>query len=102
MFKEMSFKGVTRCLVDDHVDTNKLRFHISELDAGARPHPLHTHPGVEVFYVLEGNGTLEVESERHSLGPNESIMLDSSRPHCLVNTGNSRMRYLVVMAPSSI
>ncbi len=96
-FSPASFKGLTRCLVADNVDPNKLRFHISELEPGTRSHPPHTHAGVEAFYVLEGNGCVEVEGESYALSANEAIVIDPARPHGLVNTGSTRMRYLVMM-----
>jgi quercetin dioxygenase-like cupin family protein len=94
----VSFKGLTRCLVADNIDPNKLRLHITEIEPGTRPHPPHTHAGVEAFYVLEGNGVIEVEGESYALGPNEAIVLDPTRLHGLVNTGSTRMRYLVIIA----
>lgn len=35
--------------------------HITEIAAGTRAHPPHTHSGVEAFYIFSGTGTLEVE-----------------------------------------
>jgi len=91
-------KGLTKCLVDEEVDPKKLSFHISKIDAGTRAHPPHTHEGVEAFYVLEGNGTIEIEDEGYPLGPNEAILLDPTKLHGLVNTGSTAMRYMVIIA----
>ncbi len=94
---EVKVKGLSKCLVAEHIDPDKLHIHISEIEAGTRAHPPHTHQGVEAFYVLEGIGTVEVEGERYILGPNEAIVLDPARLHGLVNTGSTRMRYMVII-----
>ena len=96
-FSEVKTKGVLKCLVAENVNTEKLRFHISEIEAGTRSHPPHTHEGIEAFYVLEGNGEIEVEDERYQLGPNEACMLDPTKLHGLINTGSTRMRYMVII-----
>jgi len=90
--------GLTKYLADTDVDPHQLRMHISEIAPGARGHAPHAHEGVEAFYMLEGHGTIEVEGERYSLGPNEVILLDASKPHGLANTGTAPMRYLVISA----
>jgi mannose-6-phosphate isomerase-like protein (cupin superfamily) len=97
-FSTVQFKGLDRCLFSDNIDPSELRFHVTEIEPGARAHPPHTHAGVEAFYIMEGNGTFEIEGESHSLGPNEAIVLDPTQLHGLVNTGTTRMRYLVIIA----
>lgn len=91
-------KGLAKCLIDTGIDPEALSLHISEIQAGTRAHPPHTHEGVEAFYVLEGNGTVEIEGERYPIGPNEAILLDTTRLHGLVNTGETVMRYMVIIA----
>ena len=90
-------KGLTKCLIDEDIDPETFSVHISEVDAGTRAHPPHTHEGVEAFYVLEGNGTIEIEGESHPLGPNEAVLLDPTKNHGLVNTGSTPMRYIVII-----
>ncbi len=97
-FSPVVFKGLTRCLIAENLDPNKLRFHMSEIAPGTSAHPPHTHAGVEAFYVMEGSGSVEVEGESYPLIPNEAIVIDPTRPHGLVNTGSTRMRYLVMIA----
>lgn len=97
-FSIQDIKGMARCFVDTDVDPQQLCFHISEIAPGTRSHAAHTHAGVEAFYVLEGHGTIEVAGESHSLGPNEALLLDASKPHSLANTGTVPMRYLVIIA----
>lgn len=97
-FATREVRGITKYLVDTGIDPQQLRMHISEVPAGGRSHPPHEHAGVEAFYMLEGHATIEVEGEELSLGPNEVILLDGSKPHGLSNAGTVPMRYLVISA----
>jgi uncharacterized cupin superfamily protein len=96
-FVEVTAKGVSKFLVAQGVDPERLPIHVSEVGPGERPHPPHAHSGLEAIYILEGRGTLEVEGVAHGLGPNECMVLDTTRAHGLLNTGTTRMRYMVII-----
>jgi uncharacterized cupin superfamily protein len=72
-----------------------------EVEPGSRSHGAHTHTGVEVFYVLEGQATVEVEDELYALGPNEALALDASRPPGIFSGSPARTRYRVIIAQQS-
>ncbi len=97
-FEKIPVQGLTQCLIAEGLDPHKLRIHISDVAPASRSHAAHTHAGVEAFYVLEGQATVEVEDERYQLGPNEAILVDASRPHGIFNSGSTRTRYLVIIA----
>ena len=97
-FSEVEVKGLSKCFVAPSLDPHKLHFHITQVEAGNRSHAAHTHSGIEVFYMLEGHSTVEVEDERYQLGPNEAIVVDASRPHGIFNSGSTRVRYMVIIA----
>lgn len=97
-FIESPTKGIKRLFVAEGVDPARLHVHLSELDPGSRPHPPHSHTGVEAFYVLAGSGTVEVEGAKCPLGEGECLVLDAAREHGLRNTGDTPMRYLVIIA----
>lgn len=96
-FRAYQPKGVNRLLVDPAVDPDRLRIHISEIEPGTSAHPPHMHEGVEAFYVLEGEGVLEIGEERYPLRANEGIVLHPGTLHGLVNSGTGRMRYMVII-----
>ena len=96
-FSQVQVKGLSKCLLADGVDPDRLHLHVSEITAGATAHPPHHHGGAEAFYVLDGHGTLQVEGESYTLGPNEAIVLDATREHGLTNTGSTPMRYVVII-----
>ncbi len=96
-FLPQTVKGLNQYLLDPDLDPQALRLHISEIAPGAAMHPPHTHAGIEAFYVLEGHGTLTVGAESYLIGPNDALLLDPTKPHGLTNTGDTPMRYLVMM-----
>jgi len=97
-FSEIAAKGLSRYLVAASLDPQKLHLHVSEVEPGSRPHGAHTHAGVEAFYVLKGQVTVEVEDEEYTLGPDEALALDASRPHGIFGSSPARARYLVIIA----
>jgi mannose-6-phosphate isomerase-like protein (cupin superfamily) len=97
-FLEHQAKGLARFLTDADLPADRLRIHISEVGPGERSHPPHQHPGVEGFYMLEGEGTLEIADERCLIYAGEAIVFDPTKLHGLVNTGSVPMRYMVVIA----
>ena len=97
-FEEHQPKGLTRFFVDTDLPSERLRIHISEVGPGDRSHPPHRHEGVEAFYMLEGEGTLEIDDERRLIKANEAVVFDPTKLHGLVNTGATPMRYIVIIA----
>lgn len=98
-FTPQNVKGLHNYFVADDINSGALRLHISEIAPGTSAHPPHTHAGIEAFYVLEGRGVLSVEGESpQPIGPNEAIVLNPAKSHGLTNTGDTPMRYMVIIA----
>jgi len=59
----------------------------------------HTTPVDVFFYVLEGEGIVEVGDEKQTVV--KDMLIDSPKdiPHCLYNESNSDFRVLVVKTP---
>lgn len=66
------------------------------LKPGQNEGNLITHRGQEFLYVIEGTLTVRIENERYELGPTESLMLDSNRPHYWYNYTDSDVKILCV------
>ncbi len=98
-FLDMEKKGISRYLLDADVEGEPLRVHISEVEAGQRSHPPHKHEGFEAFYMIEGEGTLEIDGESHPLRANEAVVFDPRKLHGLINTSQAPMRYMVIIRP---
>lgn len=71
---------------------------------------MHLHPGEQLkkhttavdvfFYVLEGEGIVEIGDEKQTV--TKDMLIDSPKgiPHCLYNQSNADFRVLVVKTPS--
>ena len=95
-FTLLNKQGLSKCLIDTNLDPEKFSIHISEITTGKSPHAFHAHEGIEAIYVFRGHGIIEVEKQKHPIGPNEAIVMDASKSHGLTNTGIEPLRYMVI------
>lgn len=57
----------------------------------------HTHPGVEVSYVLQGEGDFVIDGkEPMHVKAGQSFRLESGVKHSVINTGGGAMKILAV------
>jgi quercetin dioxygenase-like cupin family protein len=94
---EHPVKGINHHLLDTALQGEPLHIHISEVDAKERSHAPHQHGGIEAFYMLEGEGTLEIEDETYTLKANESAVFDPQKLHGIRNDTDRPMRYMVII-----
>lgn len=59
----------------------------------------HTTPVDVFFYILEGNGVVEIGDEKQEVEKDTLIDSPKGIPHLLRNTGNGVFRFLVVKVP---
>jgi quercetin dioxygenase-like cupin family protein len=51
--------------------------------------PRHTHPGVEIGYLVSGGGTMSVAGEpERTIKTGDSWAIPAGKPHTFQNTGN--------------
>jgi len=60
---------------------------------------LHKTPVDAFFYILEGQGTVEIGGERRTAPPNTLIPSPAEIPHRLLNESQGIVRVLVVKTP---
>ena len=58
----------------------------------------HIDPYEEIYYFLEGEGTMEVDGERQRVGVGDAVWVPYGSAHGFVNDGNSDCRALVIAA----
>jgi quercetin dioxygenase-like cupin family protein len=60
--------------------------------------PLHTHPYVEVIFMLEGRATVTLGDETRELSPGAIAVVPANTPHRFVNSGEGVLRQIDVHA----
>ncbi len=58
--------------------------------------PLHRHKCEEVYYVVKGEGEIEVDGERHPFKPGSAIFNRINTIHRVWNTGSDVVQLVVV------
>jgi quercetin dioxygenase-like cupin family protein len=66
---------------------------------GGSPRGLHTHDWEQIFYVLEGTMTIEVESRRMEAGPGSLVVFPPGVPHRNWNDTAAPTVHLAVNTP---
>ncbi|GAH82366.1 unnamed protein product, partial [marine sediment metagenome] len=61
---------------------------------------LHSHVPEQMYFMLSGNGEMTVSGETCMVNEGDSIFIPSNEKHGLMNTGNTKLRYLSAAAPS--
>ncbi len=59
----------------------------------------HITPVDVFFYVLEGQGTVEIGDEKEDVSADTLVKSPAKIPHCWHNTGEAPLRVLVVKMP---
>lgn len=55
----------------------------------------HLHEDMEeVFYFLDGQGTMQIEEEAQSVAPGDRVIVPIKTLHFLENTGDTQMRFV--------
>ena len=63
---------------------------------------LHFHEHAQqVFYILSGTATFEVEGETKMVIPNQSIHIPAKTRHRIFNDGDLDLHFLVISEPKS-
>lgn len=85
-------------LVMDRSQASASEVFIVVIGPGGAP-PLHQHDDTEqIFYILEGQGRLEIggESEDFMVGPGDVVRIPPETPHRIHCLGTADLRYLAI------
>ncbi|MFC4055474.1 cupin domain-containing protein [Actinomadura syzygii] len=66
---------------------------------GGSPRGLHTHRWEQLFYVLDGVMAIEVDGQRHDVGPGNLIVFPAEMPHRNWNETDANTVHLAINAP---
>ena len=91
--------SATVARLGDLLGMTKMGCSVVELEPGNRAWPYHLHYGQEeLFIVLEGQGTLRYDDDEYEIREGEifSPGTGSGTAHQIVNTSESKLRYLAL------
>jgi mannose-6-phosphate isomerase-like protein (cupin superfamily) len=75
---------------------------IQERMPPATSEQLHFHEyAQQVFYILSGTATFEIEGETKTVQLNQSIHIPKKTRHRIINNGNIDLHFLVISEPKS-
>jgi mannose-6-phosphate isomerase-like protein (cupin superfamily) len=60
--------------------------------------PLHTHPYVEVAFIIEGRATITVGDEQREVRAGGIVIIPAGTPHRFVNSGDTTLRQIDIHA----
>ncbi|HZM33042.1 MAG TPA: cupin domain-containing protein [Burkholderiales bacterium] len=84
----------------ENVGSKRIDFRISRYAPNAYVAE-HSHEIQEqIYYVLEGEGLLEVDGERHLMRPHDYVYVPPGVRHSFTNTGIAGLVFLVVTTPA--
>ena len=91
---EASFKPIGAA-----IGSKMLGFNVTVIPPGRRAFPYHAHRGnEEMFFVLEGEGSVRIDGETHRIRTGDFISLPPGRDsaHQIINDSKAPLRYLAV------
>lgn len=75
--------SITHCVISPHSSTD-LR---------------HTHPGLEMMYIMSGSGECMIGDETHPIGPNVLMVCPPGVPHDIRNYSDETMSLVAMFLP---
>jgi uncharacterized cupin superfamily protein len=88
-----------RAEIAGRIGAGKLGYGVIVLQPGKRAFPYHSHyVNEEMFFVLEGEGTLRHAGEEYPIRAGDFIAspADPSQPHQIINSSDAELKYLCV------
>ena len=71
----------------------------ARLAVGARTTPHYHSSTEEIYYILGGQGRMQIEDESRDVGPGDAIAIPPRRTHTIENTGSEVLKFLCCCAP---
>lgn len=88
-----------RASVSRHIGAQMLAYGVVRVPPGKRAWPYHAHLGnEEMFYVLEGEGTLRHAGAEYPIRAGDFICSppDPDQPHQIINTSDADITYIAL------
>ena len=97
-FEQLPYAGMSYEFVGE--DQNApISAYIVKAKPGQGP-PLHTHPYVEVIFMLEGEASVTVGDQTRKVKAGDIAVVPANTPHRFINSGSGLLRQIDVHASS--
>ena len=91
-------QGLVKLYVNESIGAKRIRMHLSVVGPHRKPHEAHRHDGEEIFFILEGEGSVLIEDEKFKVSPMTAVFIPPGYLHGIENTGDKPLKYLVIIA----
>ena len=81
----------------DHTSSQGLTMGMLEFPAGAIQQ-LHRHPQIETYYIVDGQGELEMDGEIHPMRAGSAAFIPADVDHRMRNTGDVTLKLVYTFA----
>ena len=91
--------GAQRAPVSPQIGASKLGYAVVKVEPGKCAWPYHSHHvNEELFYILQGEGTLRHADEEHPIKAGDFICspADPGQPHQIINTSDEELSYIAI------
>lgn len=79
--------------------TNCMVRYVATPPRGGSPAGLHVHDFEQLFYVLSGTMSIEIDGDRFEAGPGSLVLFPQGVPHRNWNEGSSETIHLAINSP---
>jgi transcriptional regulator with XRE-family HTH domain len=93
--------GIVYYLLTPRIEEKSIEVLYSEFEPGANTGEMITHHGIECGIVIEGKLEVQLEDTLYILNAGDTINLDSSRPHKIMNAAEKKSTAIWINSPPS-
>ena len=94
--EQLPFVGMSYEFVGEDQDA-PISAYIVKAKPGQGP-PLHTHPYVEVIFMVEGQASVTVRDQTRTVKAGDIAVVPANTPHRFINSGSGVLRQIDVLA----
>jgi quercetin dioxygenase-like cupin family protein len=87
-----------KLIIDASTDEN-LKTLVVKLQPGGEI-PLHTHPTLELFYIMEGEGIVTINDTEQKVTPGDAIYAPTGSVHGIRNESSEDVYFIANFAPA--
>ena len=64
--------------------------------------PLHHHEQEEIYFLLEGEGEIDIDGKKFHMDPLSAVYIPSNKPHGFRNVGDKHMKFVFIYSPGGV